>query len=201
MMATAFTGYVLPWGQMSFWGSYCNFQYVYRFTFSQTVVNWFLGGGGYTVNNLTLPLNLQYSLCFTFSYDCSDFPSFNIITQSWVWRCTRVWRSSCRYSVLSFFFDKDAQAVAVYLIVFGTYVLFSPNVLNHPGNYIPANDYETSAYVVPEWYFLAFYSLLRSIPYKTLGVKYYGMLYFSLIFYTHFTYYAPWRNTEFRPVF
>ena len=100
-----------------------------------------------------------------------------------------------------FFFDKDAQAVAVYLIVFGTYVLFSPNVLNHPGNYIPANDYETSAYVVPEWYFLAFYSLLRSIPYKTLGVKYYGMLYFSLIFYTHFTYYAPWRNTEFRPVF
>ena len=44
MMATAFTGYVLPWGQMSFWGSYCNFQYVYRFTFSQTVVNWFWGG-------------------------------------------------------------------------------------------------------------------------------------------------------------
>ena len=199
MMATAFTGYVLPWGQMSFWGvTVISNMFTVLPLIGQTVVNWFWGG--YTVNNPTLHRIYSIHYVLPFLMIALTFLHLTLLHKVGSGDALGSDAGVADIPFYPSFFDKDAQAVAVYLIVFGTYVLFFPNVLNHPDNYIPANAYETPAHVVPEWYFLAFYAMLRSIPYKTLGVS--TMVCSILVLFSiPFTYYAPWRNTEFRPVF
>lgn len=69
-----------------------------------------------------------------------------------------------------YFILKDLLGVLFFFIVFGLFLLFAPNALNHPDNYIPANPMQTPAHIVPEWYFLPFYAILRTVPNKQLGV-------------------------------
>jgi len=169
MMATAFMGYVLPWGQMSFWGAT-----VITNLFSAVplvggaIVEWLWGG--FSVANATLNrfFSLHYLMPFVIAglviihlsllhHDGSNNPlgiGTNVDTVSFY----------------PYFYVKDLFAFFILVFVFLSFVMFYPNALGHSDNYIPANPLSTPAHIVPEWYFLPFYAILRSIPDKLGGV-------------------------------
>lgn len=169
MMATGFMGYVLPWGQMSFWGAT-----VITNLFSAVpiygglIVEWLWGG--FSVDQATL--NRFYSLHY--------FLPFIIAATSLLHLCLLHKYGSnnplginthvINISFYPYFYIKDFFAFWVFLFTYLTTVFFAPNMLGHPDNYIPANPMVTPAHIVPEWYFLPFYAILRSIPDKLGGV-------------------------------
>jgi len=169
MMATAFMGYVLPWGQMSFWGAT-----VITNLFSaipvvgKTIVEWLWGG--FSVNNATLNrfLSLHYLLPFTIA-------GLTIIHLSLLHKdgSNNPLGINTNVETISFypyFYVKDLFSFFFLLFFFSLFVFFSPNVLGHPDNYTLANSLVTPPHIVPEWYFLPFYAILRSIPSKLGGV-------------------------------
>ena len=99
-----------------------------------------------------------------------------------------------------YFFVKDLFAFFCFMFFFCFFVFYFPNVLNHPDNCIPADPYETPSHVVPEWYFLPYYAILRAIPHKAGGIFAMGgsLMVFFLI---PFIYTSEIRNTTYRPVF
>lgn len=169
MMATAFLGYVLPWGQMSFWGAT-----VITNLFSAipvvgpSIVEWLWGG--FSVDQATL--NRFYSLHY--------FLPFTIAGGTIIHLCLLHKHGSnnplginTNISYVPFypyFYVKDFYALWIFLFIFLSLVFYAPNLLGHPDNYIPANPMVTPAHIVPEWYFLPFYAILRSIPDKLGGV-------------------------------
>jgi ubiquinol-cytochrome c reductase cytochrome b subunit len=168
-MATAFMGYVLPWGQMSFWGAT-----VITNLFSaipvvgKTIVEWLWGG--FSVNNATLNrfLSLHYLLPFIIA-------GLTIIHLSLLHKngSNNPLGINTNVETISFypyFYVKDLFSFFFLLFFFSLFVFFSPNVLGHPDNYTLANSLVTPPHIVPEWYFLPFYAILRSIPSKLGGV-------------------------------
>ena len=171
MMATAFMGYVLPWGQMSFWGAT-----VITNLFSAipivggTIVEWLWGG--FAVGNPTL--NRFFSLHYLL-----PFVIFALVVLH-VWALhvpgnnnpTGVEVKSAKDTVPfhPYYTIKDLFAIIVFMIFFLGFVFYAPNMLGHPDNYTPANPLVTPAHIVPEWYFLPFYAILRAIPDKLGGV-------------------------------
>lgn len=169
MMATGFMGYVLPWGQMSFWGAT-----VITNLFSAipvvggSIVEWLWGG--FSVGNATLNrfFSLHYLLPFVIAglviihlsllhTDGSNNPlGINTNVQT--------------ISFYPYFYVKDLFAFFILVFFLSFLVVYYPNSLGHPDNYIPANPMVTPAHIVPEWYFLPFYAILRSIPDKLGGV-------------------------------
>jgi len=169
MMATGFMGYVLPWGQMSFWGAT-----VITNLFSAiplvggAIVEWLWGG--FCVDNATLNrfFSLHYLMPFVIAglvivhlsllhNDGSNNPlgiNTNVGTTSFY----------------PYFYVKDLLSFLLFLALFSFFVFFYPNALGHSDNYIPANPLVTPSHIVPEWYFLPFYAILRSIPDKLGGV-------------------------------
>ena len=169
MMATAFMGYVLPWGQMSFWGAT-----VITNLFSaipvvgKTIVEWLWGG--FSVNNATLNrfLSLHYLLPFIIA-------GLTIIHLSLLHKdgSNNPLGINTNVETISFypyFYLKVLFSFFFLLFFFSLFVFFSPNVLGHPDNYTLANSLVTPPHIVPEWYFLPFYAILRSIPSKLGGV-------------------------------
>jgi len=169
MMATAFMGYVLPWGQMSFWGATVItnlFSAIPYIGFSIVELLW----GGFSVSNATLNrfFSLHYLLPFLITglviihlsllhKDGSNNPlgiNTNVDT----------------ISFYPYFYVKDLFAFLVLVLFFTFFIVYFPNILGHPDNYIPANPLVTPPHIVPEWYFLPFYAILRSIPDKLGGV-------------------------------
>ena len=183
MIITAFLGYVLPWGQMSFWAAtvitnLCSAIPV----IGDSVVIWLWGG--YAVDNATL--NRFFSLHFVmpflilivvclhvyFLHDKgSSNPSMLSVGES---RSDKFLKTS----FYPYFVIKDLVGIQIFLFFFLSTVFFFPNYLGHPDNYIPANPLVTPAHIVPEWYFLPFYAILRSIPNKLIGVLF---LFFSIV--------------------
>jgi len=169
MMATGFMGYVLPWGQMSFWGATVITNLFSAVPFvGGAIVEWLWGG--FCVDNATLNrfFSLHYLMPFVIAglvivhlsllhNDGSNNPlgiNTNVDTTSFY----------------PYFYVKDLLSFLVFLAFFSFFVFFYPNVLGHSDNYIPANPLVTPAHIVPEWYFLPFYAILRSIPDKLGGV-------------------------------
>lgn len=169
MMATAFMGYVLPWGQMSFWGATVItnlFSAVPYIGSSIVELLW----GGFSVDNATLNrfFSLHYLLPFLIAgitlihlsllhTTGSNNPlGINLNVES--------------VSFYPYFYVKDLFPFFLFLTFFAFFIFFFPNVLGHPDNYIPANPLVTPPHIVPEWYFLPFYAILRSIPDKLGGV-------------------------------
>ncbi|MFT6774406.1 MAG: ubiquinol-cytochrome c reductase cytochrome b subunit [Paracoccaceae bacterium] len=170
MMATAFMGYVLPWGQMSFWGAT-----VITNLFSAIpliggpIVQWLWGG--FAVDNALL--NRFFSLHYLLPFVIAGL----VIVHIWAFHSTgnnnptgvEVRRGSMvevdkdTLPFWPYFVIKDLYALAVVLLVFSAFVFFMPNFLGHPDNYIEANPLSTPAHIVPEWYFLPFYAILRAI--------------------------------------
>ena len=169
MMATAFMGYVLPWGQMSFWGAT-----VITNLFSAVpavgpfIVEWLWGG--FAVDNATL--NRFYSLHYLLPFLITGFVLIHLSLLHAVGSNNPLGINTNVDSVVfyPYFYVKDLFAFLNFLCLISFFVFFYPNVLGHPDNYIPANPLVTPPHIVPEWYFLPFYAILRSIPDKLGGV-------------------------------
>ena len=166
MMATAFMGYVLPWGQMSFWGAK-----VITNLFSavplvgDSIVTWLWGG--FTVDNATL--NRFYALHYLMPFVIVGVVILHI------WALHRFGSNNPlgidakgpqdKIPFHPYYTAKDAFGLGVFLILFAAVVFYIPNYMGHPDNYIPADPLATPAHIVPEWYFLAFYAILRAITF------------------------------------
>jgi ubiquinol-cytochrome c reductase cytochrome b subunit len=199
MMATAFTGYVLPWGQMSLWGATVITNMVTAIPVAgKPIVQWLWGG--YTVANPTL--NRFYSIHFVLPFIIAGVTLIHLALLHKVGSNNPIGSDSGVDDIpfYPYFVSKDLFAFSVYLLVFATFVFYFPNVLNHPDNCIPADPLQTPAHVVPEWYFLPYYAILRSIPHKAGGIV--AMLGSLLVlFIIPFTNTSDVRNTTFRPLF
>jgi ubiquinol-cytochrome c reductase cytochrome b subunit len=208
MMATAFMGYVLPWGQMSFWGA----QVITGFFSALPVVGeplrqWILGGFAPDQAALNRFFSLHYLLPFVILGV--------IILHIWALHIpgssnpTGVSVKSEQDTVPfhPYYTAKDGFGVGVFLIVFVLLTFFGPNFLGEPDNYIQANPLSTPANIVPEWYFWPFYAILRAftvdflfVPAKLLGVlAMFGAI--ALLFFLPWLDTSPVRSGHYRPLF
>jgi ubiquinol-cytochrome c reductase cytochrome b subunit len=169
MMGTGFMGYVLPWGQMSFWGAT-----VITNLFSAipvvggAIVEWLWGG--FSVDNATL--NRFFSLHYLFPFLIAGLVIVHLSLLHTVGSNNPLGinKNVDTVSFYPYFYVKDLLAFLVLVAFFSFFLFYYPNVLGHADNYIPANPLVTPAHIVPEWYFLPFYAILRSIPDKLGGV-------------------------------
>lgn len=199
MMGTAFIGYVLPWGQMSFWGATVITNLVTAVPLvGNAIVTWLWGG--FTVDNPTL--NRFYSLHFLFPFLIAGLSLVHLalLHKDGSNNPLGVDSSGDKIPFYPYFFVKDLFAFFVFLFVFCFFVFYFPNAMGHPDNYIPANPLVTPAHIVPEWYFLPFYAVLRSIPDKLGGVLAMGGA-LIVLFFIPFTNTSEIRSTTFRPIF
>jgi ubiquinol-cytochrome c reductase cytochrome b subunit len=208
LMATAFMGYVLPWGQMSFWGAQ-----VITGLFSaipligNALHEWLLGGFA--------PGNAALNRFFSLHYLLPFVIVGAVVLHIWALHIpgssnptgVEVKTESDTVPFYPYFIAKDGWAVGAFLFLYCAMVFFFPNSLGHPDNYIPANPMSTPAHIVPEWYFWPFYAILRAftqdfffVPAKLMGV----LAMFSSILVWFF---LPWldrspvRSGNYRPLF
>ena len=169
MILTAFLGYVLPWGQMSFWGATVITNLVSAVPkVGGDIVVWLWGG--YSVDNATL--NRFYSLHYLLPFIILGLAIIHVVFLH-EHGSNNPLGITFRLDNIPFFpyyIIKDLFGIFLFLIFYALFVFFMPNTLGHPDNYIPANPLVTPPHIVPEWYFLPFYAILRSIPDKLLGV-------------------------------
>jgi ubiquinol-cytochrome c reductase cytochrome b subunit len=178
MMATAFMGYVLPWGQMSFWGATVITGLFGAIPLvGESIQTWLLGGPAVGNPTLTRFFSLHYLLPFVILG--------LVIVHIWAFHTTgnnnptgvevrRGSKAEASRDTLPFwpyFVIKDLYALALILVVFAAIVGFLPNFLGHPDNYIEANPLVTPAHIVPEWYLLPFYAILRAITFDILFIN------------------------------
>lgn len=199
IMGTAFTGYVLPWGQMSFWGATVITNMVTAIPFGgQTIVEWLWGG--FTVNAPTL--RRFYSVHFLLPFIIAGLTIIHLALLHKDGSSSPIGSDTGVDDIpfYPYYFAKDLFAFTCFILFFGIFVFFFPNVLNHPDNCIPADPMETPKHLVPEWYFLPFYAILRSIPHKAAGiVAMVGAILVMLVI--PYTYTGYIRNTTYRPLF
>ncbi len=171
MMATAFLGYVLPWGQMSFWGATVITNLFSAIpVFGESIVTWLWGN--FSVDDQFL--NRAFILHWLIAFGIIGVVIFHVIALHITGsnNPTGVEPKDTRDTVsfAPYMTQKDLFASVVFLTIFAAMLFFMPNFLGHPDNYIPANPMVTPAHIVPEWYFLPFYAILRAIPDKLMGV-------------------------------
>ena len=168
MMATAFIGYVLPWGQMSFWGATVITSLVTAVPFvGESIAYWVWGG--FSVSNATLIR--FFSLHYLLPFIITGIIFVHLILLHTVTSTNPAQVSSPdKMSFHPYFTFKDIFALTVALLFFLALVHFYPNILGHSDNFLPANPLVTPPHIVPEWYFTPFYAILRSCPNKLGGV-------------------------------
>ncbi len=199
MIVTGFMGYVLPWGQMSFWAAT-----VITNLFSalpivgEPIVTWLWGG--YSIGNPTL--NRFYSLHYLLPFVIVGV----VVLHVWALHVVgqnnpdgiEPRQASDTATFTPYATIKDGFFLAVFLVLFAYFVFYAPNYLGHPDNYIPANPAVTPTHIVPEWYYLPFYAILRAVPDKLGGVALLGASVVILAF-------LPWldrskvRSARYRP--
>lgn len=169
MTAIAFLGYVLPWGQMSFWGATVITNMVSAIPYLGADIVSFIWGG-FSVDNPTL--NRFFSLHFLLPFVLAALAVIHLIYKDVHGSNNPLGLSSNmdKVPLHPYFSYKDYFGFAIFGIAFSFVVFFYPNVLGHSDNYIPANPLVTPEHIVPEWYLLPFYAILRSIPDKLGGV-------------------------------
>lgn len=169
MILTAFIGYVLPWGQMSQWGRTVITSLASALPIVGTsIVSWLWGGFG--VDNPTLNRFYSFHYQFPFLLAALSLVHLAALHQYGSTNPLGISRKTDQIDFYPYFYSKD-QGAALALRQRATFqVSFYPEALGHPDNNIPANPYSTPAHIVPEWYFLAVYRILRSIPNKLAGV-------------------------------
>ncbi|MGY8985594.1 MAG: cytochrome b [Sphingomonadales bacterium] len=216
MMATAFMGYVLPWGQMSFWGAT-----VITNLFSaiplvgDSLVSWLWGG--FAVDNPTLTrfFSLHYLL---------PFVTVGIVILH-IWALHQHGsnnplgidvknKEQDTVPFTPYYAAKDIFGLSLFFLIFATFVYYNPDMLGHPDNYIPANPMVTPEHIVPEWYYLPFYAILRSITFDIgipgtditfMSAKLAGII--AMFGSIMVLFFLPWldtskvRSAEFRPIF
>ncbi len=169
MMATAFMGYVLPWGQMSFWGATVITNLFTAIPFvGESIALWLWGG--FSVDNATL--NRFFSLHYLLPFVIVGVVFLHLIVLH-IPGSTNPLKINTfleRIPFFPYYYHKDLFSFLFVFFIFLYFVGYFPNFLGHPDNYIEANPLSTPSHIVPEWYFLPFYAMLRSIPDKLGGV-------------------------------
>ncbi|HET6184876.1 MAG TPA: cytochrome b/b6 [Acetobacteraceae bacterium] len=201
LMATAFMGYVLPWGQMSYWGATVITNLFSAFpVVGHGIVTWLWGG--FSVDNPTL--NRFFALHYLLPFVIFAVVFLHVVA-------LHITGSNNPLGIdpkgpadtlpfHPYYTVKDSVGLCLFLIVWSAFVFFAPNALGDPNNFIPANPLQTPPDIVPEWYLLPFYAILRSVPNKLGGV----CIMFSSILVLFF---LPWLDTSpvrsgrFRPIF
>jgi ubiquinol-cytochrome c reductase cytochrome b subunit len=170
MMATAFLGYVLPYGQMSLWGATVITNLMSAIPWiGQDIVQFIWGG--FSVNNATL--NRFFALHFVLPFVLAALALMHLIALHDSSGSSNPLGVSGNYDRLPFhpyYIFKDLITIFLFIIILSIFVFFMPNVLGDSENYVMANPMQTPPAIVPEWYLLPFYAILRSIPNKLLGV-------------------------------
>jgi quinol-cytochrome oxidoreductase complex cytochrome b subunit len=208
MVTTAFMGYVLPWGQMSFWAATVITNIVGAIPVVGNPILELLRGG-FAVDNATL--NRFFSLHYLLPFVIAAVVGLHI----WALHVpgnnnpigvdVKVGRDTVPFH--PYYTMKDLFAIVVFCIPFAWFVFFAPDILGHPDNYIMANSQVTPAHIVPEWYFLPFYAILRAIDFNILFIdsKLGGVIFFAGAILVLFV--VPWLDTSkvrsgaFRPIF
>ena len=217
MMATAFMGYVLPWGQMSFWGAtvITNFFSAFNDLYAGSgngdglgdmVVSLLLGG--FSVDNPTL------NRFFSFHYLLPFVIAGVVILHIWALHIPGsnnplgidMKGKQDKIPFHPYYTVHDVFGIFVFLLVFCLFLFYAPNSMGHPDNYIPANPLVTPPHIVPEWYFLPFYTILKSVTFDFIfTAKFLGVIamFASIIL----LFFLPWldsskvRSAKFRPMF
>jgi ubiquinol-cytochrome c reductase cytochrome b/c1 subunit len=205
MMATAFMGYSLVWGQMSFWAVtvitnlFSSLDSIIN-GLGTTIVQWLWGG--YSVSGTTL--NRFYSLHYLLPFVIAGLVGLHLWALHVVGQNSPtgldVKTRSDAVPMHPYATSKDAVGMFAFLMLFAWFVFFLPDYLGHADNYVPANPLVTPPHIVPEWYFLPYYAILRAIPSKLFGViAMFGSIAVLL--------FVPWldksivRSTKYRPVY
>ncbi len=215
MMATAFMGYVLPWGQMSFWGATVITNLFSAIPFiGPDIVVWLWGG--FSVENPTL--NRFFALHYLLPFVIVGMVFLHL------WALHRFGSNNPlgidakgpqdKIPFHPYYTTKDLFGLGVFLLVFCAVVFFAPNYMGHPENYIQANPLVTPPHIVPEWYFLPFYAILRAITFD-IGIPFTGVVLIdaklggviamfgaiAVLFVLPWLDRSPVRSGRFRPVF
>ncbi|HYC94099.1 MAG TPA: cytochrome b N-terminal domain-containing protein, partial [Sphingomicrobium sp.] len=207
MMATAFMGYVLPWGQMSYWGAQVITGFFSAFPLvGEPIRVWLLGGYAPDQAALTRFFSLHYLLPFVIAGV--------VILHIWALHIpgssnptgVEVKTEKDTLPFHPFYTAKDGWFAGLFLTIYAAVVFFAPNALGHPDNYIPANPLATPAHIVPEWYFWPFYAILRAFTVDfILPAKLWGVLAMFasilLLFFLPWLDKSPVRSAVYRPLF
>jgi ubiquinol-cytochrome c reductase cytochrome b subunit len=199
MIVTAFIGYVLPWGQMSFWGATVITSLASAIpVVGDSIVTWLWGG--FSVDNATL--NRFFSLHYLLPFVIVGASVVHLAALHQYGSNNPLGTNTAvdKVGLYPYFYVKDLVAWVAFAVFFSVFVYFYPNVLGHPDNYIPANPMSTPAHIVPEWYFLWVYAILRSIPNKLGGVAAIALVFLSLLL-LPFLHTSPIRSSNFRPFY
>ena len=199
MIITAFIGYVLPWGQMSFWGATVITSLASAIPVVGTDITYWLWGG-FSVDNATL--NRFFSLHYLLPFIIAGATIVHIaaLHQYGSNNPLGTYAGVDKVTFYPYFYVKDLIGWVAFAVFFAVFVFFYPNLLGHPDNYIPANPMSTPPHIVPEWYFLPVYAILRSIPNKLGGVAAIGLVFASL-FALPFINTSTIRSSTFRPIY
>ena len=213
-MATAFMGYVLPWGQMSFWGATVITNLFSAIPWvGDALVTWLWGG--FSVDNPTL--NRFYALHYLLPFVIVAVVVLHL------WALHRFGSNNPlgidakgpqdKIPFHPYYTAKDAFGLGVFLTIFAAVVFFAPNYMGHPDNYIPADPLVTPSHIVPEWYFLPFYAMLRAITFD-IGIPFTGIIIIEaklggvivmfasilVLFFLPWLDSSPVRSSRFRPL-
>lgn len=201
MIIIAFMGYVLPWGQMSFWGAtvitnlFTAIPYI-----GETIAFWLWGG--FSVDNATLNRFFSFHYTLPFILAALIVLHLSLLHIPGSSHPLKIAELSDKISFYPYFYLKDLFSFFFSLIFFGYFVFFSPNFLGHSDNYIVANPLVTPSHIVPEWYFLPFYAILRSIPDKLGGVLLMGLAIIILLLLPNLIFFSfHVKNPDLRPLY
>jgi len=169
MMATAFIGYVLPWGQMSFWGVtvITNFFSAIPYV-GKSIVEWLWGG--FSIGNPTLNRFFSFHYLFPFIIAGVSIFHLSLLHIDGSNNPLGIKSTSNKINFYPYFYVKDLFAFFVLICLFLFLLFYYPNLLGHSDNYIQSDSIKTPPHIVPEWYFLPFYAILKSIPHKLGGI-------------------------------
>nr|ABO21582.1 cytochrome b [Leptobrachium ailaonicum]ADA53612.1 cytochrome b [Leptobrachium ailaonicum] len=198
VMATAFVGYVLPWGQMSFWGATVITNLLSAFPYiGNVLVQWIWGG--FSVDNATLTRFFTFHFLLPFIIVGVTMIHLLFLHETGSSNPTGLNSNTDKIPFHPYFSYKDLLGAVIMLSLLSLLSLFSPNLLGDPDNFTPANPLVTPPHIKPEWYFLFAYAILRSIPNKLGGVLALAMSILILIF-VPILHTAKQRSLMFRPL-
>nr|YP_009308155.1 cytochrome b [Leptobrachium leishanense]AOS53035.1 cytochrome b [Leptobrachium leishanense] len=198
VMATAFVGYVLPWGQMSFWGATVITNLLSAFPYiGNVLVQWIWGG--FSVDNATLTRFFTFHFLLPFIIVGVTMIHLLFLHETGSSNPTGLNSNTDKIPFHPYFSYKDLLGAVIMLSLLSLLSLFAPNLLGDPDNFTPANPLVTPPHIKPEWYFLFAYAILRSIPNKLGGVLALAMSILILIL-VPILHTAKQRSLMFRPL-
>nr|YP_009746595.1 apocytochrome b [Jenufa perforata]QII41616.1 apocytochrome b [Jenufa perforata] len=198
LIVTAFIGYILPWGQMSLWGATVITSLASAIpVVGQSIVTWLWGG--FSVDNPTL--NRFYSLHYLLPFILAALSIVHLaaLHQYGSTNPLGINAEADKIDFYPYYTSKDLVSLIAFAFFGAILIWFAPNYLSHPDNQVPANPYSTPESIVPEWYFLWVYSILRSIPSKGLGILAIALVFISL-FSLPYIHKPTVRSPMFRPL-